>query len=499
MTSAITLAATALIVPGTGTHNVNTAIGYKPNARDYYMTNTPCSGTDCPDANLIGIDYPASFWPLPFPGWCPSVGCDKWNVSVGKGVDNLHSELLAALNDPSKPDQQIVIFGYSQGAAVVSNELRYNFDSLTPEQRARVTGVVVGNIDRPGGGFFTRFGFLGRIPILDATLGLATPTDTIPMYDIAMEYDGVSDFPLYPIDLLSVFNAIAGFAYIHGTYLEPNENSNFEGSPDGYSKDELLDIINDPNNIQGVKGQTTYILIPSKTLPIVMPVLAFGAATGTTPIVKPIVDLISPVLRVLIDLGYDRTLNPGDYTPIRLIPIINPFTLTVDLINASFQGIEDALKDITGDPTAPEAPDVPLMPPILTDWGTSAATTLTAARQSGQQLSMTTSSGGAPVVTPEPPTNSGPPSITDNGPGPIRTMLNDAFSMVPGKPQTASGSNSSATSPKQPKAWKPGDVLRRVTAPLREAIDGLTKPRTTTPPGGDGPPPSDNGEGQAAA
>lgn len=35
MTSAVTLAASALIVSGTGTHNVNTAIGYKPSARDH--------------------------------------------------------------------------------------------------------------------------------------------------------------------------------------------------------------------------------------------------------------------------------------------------------------------------------------------------------------------------------------------------------------------------------------------------------------------------------
>ncbi len=58
---------------------------------------------------------------------------------LGKGVRHPSTaQLLAVLNDPDKPDQQIVIFGYSQGGAVVSNELRYNLDSLTakPEGRA---------------------------------------------------------------------------------------------------------------------------------------------------------------------------------------------------------------------------------------------------------------------------------------------------------------------------------------------------------------------------
>ena len=53
------------------------------------------------------------------------------------------------------------------------------------------------------------------------------------------------------------------------------------------------------------------MLIPQKgTLPLFQPIADLAIATGTTPFVKPILDLISPVFKVLIDLGYDRTLNP---------------------------------------------------------------------------------------------------------------------------------------------------------------------------------------------
>ena len=99
--------------------------------------------------NLQGVDYPASFWPLFFIGnWCPGLSCDKWDVSVGKGVQSLDSDLRDLLDNTS---QDIVIFGYSQGGAVVSNELR-NLGDLTPTQLKRLSVVMIGNAFNPDGG-----------------------------------------------------------------------------------------------------------------------------------------------------------------------------------------------------------------------------------------------------------------------------------------------------------------------------------------------------------
>src|SRR5215211_6986768 len=80
--SAISLAATVLIVPGTGTPDANGIGGYMTNFRNYYM-QTPCSTAPggCPDSGLVGVNYPASFWPIPLPGWCPNLSCDTFNVS----------------------------------------------------------------------------------------------------------------------------------------------------------------------------------------------------------------------------------------------------------------------------------------------------------------------------------------------------------------------------------------------------------------------------------
>ncbi len=345
VTAAFTLAATALIVPGTGTPNANIVAGYKENADNYYIApfNPLCTQPSC---TLTGIDYPAQFWPIPLPGWGGLSGA-KWNVSTGEGIANLDAALTAAL-PTATPADPVIIFGYSQGGNIVSRE-KATLGGLTQAQKDALSFVMIGNTNRPNGGLFERLAFLGTVPILDATFGLPAPTNTgIKTTDIAFEYDGVSDFPLYPINLLADLNAIAGFWYTHGTYLAPNANSDVGEIPDlEYTPAELNAALTDPKN-QTVYGDTTYITIPTKTLPIVRPFLEFGGFTHTSFIIKPIVDLVAPVLRVLIDTGYDRSLSPGVPAPFRLIPLINPITLTVDLINAAGEGVKAAVSDITG-------------------------------------------------------------------------------------------------------------------------------------------------------
>lgn len=346
VTAAFTLAATALIVPGTGTPNANIVAGYKENADTYYIAPFNPTYTLANSCNLQGINYPAQFWPIPLPGWGGLSGA-KWNDSTGQGILALDTALQLALPSAT-PQNPVIIFGYSQGGNIVSRE-KATLSGLTDAQKAALSFVMIGNTNRPNGGLFERLAFLGTVPIWDVTFGLPAPTNTgIKTTDIAFEYDGVSDFPLYPINLLADLNAIAGFWYTHGTYLAPNQNSDPGEIPDlEYTPAELDAALKDPAN-QTVYGDTTYITIPTKTLPIVRPFLEFGGFTHTSFIIKPIVDLVSPVLRVLIDTGYDRSLSPGVPAPFRLIPLINPITLTVDLINAAGEGVKAAISDITG-------------------------------------------------------------------------------------------------------------------------------------------------------
>jgi len=349
VTVAVTLTATALIVPGTTVPNPATVPGYMENAVDYYISPTTesCSVV----CTTEPVPYIAQFWPFPWEGWGGLTGA-KLDESVASGVAQLTSDLVGTHN-PSIQNP-VVVFGYSQGATVASIE-KAQLSRLPAQDQAAINFVLIGNPNRPNGGLFERLAAFGTVPILDATFGQPTPTNTaMSTVDVAFQYDGVADFPLYPVNLLAVLNATAGFWYIHGSYLAPNSRDP-AGLPNGLTADELDAAIADPANQQHLAGSdTTYVLIPTPNLPLLQPLREFGAFTHTEFLTTPLIDLIQPALRVLIETGYDRSLPYGQPAPFRLIPLVNPITLTVDLVNAIGQGIHDAARDVgMTEPMAP--------------------------------------------------------------------------------------------------------------------------------------------------
>ncbi|MFZ4374023.1 MAG: PE-PPE domain-containing protein, partial [Mycobacterium sp.] len=319
LTAAVTLTATALIVPGTAVPNPATVPGYMENAVDYYVspTTASCASVCIPEP----VPYLAQFWPFPWEGWGGLSGA-KLDESVASGVAQLTSDLVGT-NNPS-PQSPVVIFGYSQGATVASIE-KSQLSMLSPEDQADINFVLIGNPNRPNGGLFERLAMFGTVPILDATFGMPTPTNTdMSTVDVAFQYDGVADFPLYPINLLADLNATLGFWYIHGSYLAP-DGRNPDELPNGLTPTELAAAIADPANQQHLAGSdTTYVLIPTPNLPLLQPLREFGAFTHTEFLTTPLIDLIQPALGVLIETGYDRSLPYGQPAPFRLIPLVNP-------------------------------------------------------------------------------------------------------------------------------------------------------------------------------
>ena len=54
------------------------------------------------------------------------------------------------------------------------------------------------------------------IPILDLTFNGPAPTDTqFDTVEITRQYDGLADFPLYPLNLVADLNAVLGIIYVH--------------------------------------------------------------------------------------------------------------------------------------------------------------------------------------------------------------------------------------------------------------------------------------------
>lgn len=263
---------------------------------------------------VTAVQYPASI-----PLFSPGILVPGVDESIATGVNHLQADSAA---DPAP-----VVFGYSQGAAVVSEYKRaFNAeyadagpDSTVP----RPTFVMIGNIERPNGGFYERFVGL-HVPVFDLTTLGATPTHTagaatgqVTTYDISGQYDPVSDFPAYPLDVLADLNAVMGFFYVHLNYSQLDMSTAVP---------------------QAQVGDTDYYMIPSERLPLLLPLKAIGVP-------DPILAALDAPLRVLVEAGYNRTVSPGLPTTAKLLPETIPVTLSRNFLAAIPTGIDDALQE----------------------------------------------------------------------------------------------------------------------------------------------------------
>jgi hypothetical protein len=251
------------------------------------------------------VPYPAAFWPV-----SQGLICDPtFNQSVREGV--------GYLDDNAQSGD--VIWGYSEGAVVGS---LYKRDTTT----ADVQYVWTANPMRPNGGFLSRFEPFGTIPILDMTFYGSSPTtspgwapgDPPNTFDYARQYDGWTDWPANPLNVVASANALMGALLIHVDYASV-------GPDDAIS--------------QGQYGDTAYNLIPTYPVPLLMPV-------QMVPVVGPIAaDTLDPVVRVVVEAGYDRTISPGQPTPADYTYVPNPLEFGDKLVDAIATGLDNGLQD----------------------------------------------------------------------------------------------------------------------------------------------------------
>jgi pimeloyl-ACP methyl ester carboxylesterase len=234
------------------------------------------------------VPYSGGFWPVSTGGFSdPTYG-----AAVEEGLESL-AATIAAGGDTDKP---VIVYGYSEGAVVVTEYIRDHPD-------AGNTYILIGNPNRPNGGILQRFnGFY--IPILDIPFNGATPTDGDPVIDIAYRYDGWADFPKYPLNLLATANALLGIALLHG---RADQNVTAETLADAEVS---------------THGNTTYYLLNSDHVPLLMPFEGLVA--------DPVLDAIDRPLRALIELGYDRN-DYGQPTQAEVFPALRPATESPDV------------------------------------------------------------------------------------------------------------------------------------------------------------------------
>jgi diacyltrehalose acyltransferase len=278
-----------------------------------------------------------------FPGYTPLVqstpeGADFQQVFT-QGAAQLDQGIMQQLADGNK----VVVFGYSESTSIATQEM-VNLAALPPDQQpnpADLQFVLVEDLNNPNGGFGNRF------PDLLTMSFPATPADTpytTAIYNI--EYSGSSDFPQYPSDGLAVANAVAGYIDLH-PYLLP-------GWPTGFSSSEIAGAVLEPTS-PGYDGATQYFMIPTQDLPLLDGLRAVNPALA---------DLIQPDLRVLIDLGYDRTGFADVTTPANMtMPNIDWTTVNAELALGMQQGMTAAQVDLGMLPTS----DLPNLYPYLPD------------------------------------------------------------------------------------------------------------------------------------
>ena len=313
-------------------------------AQNFIGPTTNCKAGNC---TLIPLVTPEEFWPI--------TGLDDlpFDQSITTGLQLLTAELEAQI--AAAATEPVVFFGNSQSATLLTLA-KGTLADLAPADKSRLIFVLLANPNRPNGGLMARVAPPSVPSSSPTAFGLATPTDTgIATIDITFQYDAVADYPAYPSNFLSVLNTLAGARIHSGSTTTLN----------GYTEAELTAAISDPANRQ-IYGDTMYITIPAKSLPLVDLLRTFGAENRLSNFTTPIADLIEPTMRLLVELGYDRT-SFGQAQPFGPLPANNQLqldALTTAAASAGLDAVISALKQ--------GAPG-PSLGPVVRGWDTSRA------------------------------------------------------------------------------------------------------------------------------
>jgi hypothetical protein len=261
------------------------------------------------DPRLVADGFPDEPW------WKLSGLFDlTGDESIAAGVVALEDEIA------KNPTDHLVIYGYSQGATIANVEKRRLAEQYPAPGAPDIDFVLGGDANLPNGGLLARFPGL-HIPFLDWTFSGPALTDTqFDTVEINRQYDGFGDFPMYPLNVVADLNAVMGIVYLHTWPFDVSLAPEPPTTPPIY---------------QGTHGDTTYYFFPTENLPLFNPLRTLGVP-------EPVIDVIEPVFRVIVERGYDRTIPPWEPTPARLIPRHDPAAASGDLVDAVKEGIDNA-------------------------------------------------------------------------------------------------------------------------------------------------------------
>ena len=303
------------------------SVDYVNRVMQYYVTPNSPDGTLTPQI----VFTPEGLYPI------TGVKSLPLNTSVDQGMTIL-SDTLALLPDGTPT----TVFGYSQ-RAIIGSLLQAGFvppgspyphPEIPDGLQDSISFIFVGNEMNPNGGFLSRFPNL-QLPSLGLDFYGATPKNAYPTTNYTREYDGFADFPRYPLNFLSVLNAGLGIVYVHTKYAPAADCRTF-----CLTDQEVLDAIPLPSTSETQR----YFFIPTEDLPLLQPLRLLPL------IGNPLADLIQPVLKVIVDLGYGDPAHGFETAtqpwanvlmPFGLFPEVSPLEVIGDLAAGVVQGITD--------------------------------------------------------------------------------------------------------------------------------------------------------------
>jgi hypothetical protein len=265
-----------------------------------------------------------------------------YDISLARGVTSLNTQIAQSF---AAGATSLGVFGYSQGAQVASLAMPQLATIYSPSQ---LSFTLIADPLAPNGGFFSRFPGL-NLPSAGVTFGGGTPSDLFPTTIYTREYDGLADFPQYPIDVLADANAMLGILYLHGGYLTLTPSQVATG------------VLLPGSEALGTPGSmTNYYMIPTANLPLLDPIRSIPV------IGNPIADLLQPDLTYLVNWGYGDPAF-GYSTPANVItpfgflpPPSDTIALGPDLISGTQAGVSAFASDISAMvPTSLPAMSVP--------------------------------------------------------------------------------------------------------------------------------------------
>ena len=208
------------------------------------------------------------------------------NQAVAVGQESLGARIRTAATG----GEPVVIAGLSQGTLVINRvlaDLANDPANAPPSDRlsfALFSGPETGlfNVYLPP---------KWTVPLVNYTVHTG-PSDS--QYDVDVvyrQYDGWADPPDRPWNLLAVANAVAGTVYFH------------HGAALAHPRDAV-----EINRVTGsLGGTTTTYMIPSPTLPLLLPLRELGVPSR-------VVDSLNAALKPVVDAGYSRlTPDAGPY------------------------------------------------------------------------------------------------------------------------------------------------------------------------------------------